>query len=322
MNYPLVSIVLATFNGELYIKEQIVSLLNQTYSNLEIIISDDNSTDMTFSILSDYSNVPNVKIIRNEVNLGYIKNFELALSFCNGEFIAFCDQDDIWFPNKIQTLVDSINGSSLIWSDTSIIDKSGKLMSFSLNKNLQQDYEQNLQFKILLGNSILGCTSLFRREVLDSACPFPKSNPPHDWWISLIACKIHGMKYYPKPLMKWRRHTSTDTSPSTDDFRNPYFRFFKFILFFLNYKELSKFRKNIRKERFHFQNIYEDLIKMDLFSESEKYIFNELISMYKSINSHKFRFKGFKILFRYKDYLFPEKKVLLKWGRLFLIWLV
>lgn len=318
MELPLISVAIATFNGEKYIHEQLISIFSQTYKNIEVIVCDDNSTDNTFSILSEFKARQKLKLIKNKKNLGYIKNFEKALSLCNGEFIALSDQDDIWFSNKLEILLKNIGQKSLIWSDCAIIDKKGAVISQSFEKIRNLDLEANLDNKILFGSFILGCTVLFKKEVLKYAIPFPKSNPPHDWWICLVSSKINGIKYLPIPLIKWRRHEMTDTTPSSFQFKSKYFRIIKFIIFFKFSKDIVKFIKSIRKERKHYQYIYADLKSIELFNENDKKIIDELNIMFKSVNETRFKLRGFKILYKYRSLLFPEKNLLMMWGRLFL----
>src|SRR6187431_132670 len=105
---PLISIVLCTFNGARFLEEQIESILNQTYPNIELLISDDASIDDSIMILKKYEHHPLVKLFYNKQNVGFSKNFECAAMLTNGDYIAFSDQDDIWLPNKIENLYKAI----------------------------------------------------------------------------------------------------------------------------------------------------------------------------------------------------------------------
>ncbi|HAI84001.1 MAG TPA: glycosyltransferase family 2 protein, partial [Chitinophagaceae bacterium] len=102
---PLISVLVITYNGAAYIQRQIDTILQQTYTHIEVVIADDASTDNTVALLHNlYGNLPHVRIIANEQNVGYIKNFENALAYCRGTYICFSDQDDIWLLHKIATL--------------------------------------------------------------------------------------------------------------------------------------------------------------------------------------------------------------------------
>ena len=124
---PEVSIALCTYNGELFLHEQIESILNQDYANIsEIICVDDNSTDDTWKILQEYAGkYSNFKIFRNSSNLGFIRNFEKALTLTSKKFIAIADQDDIWYPNKISKLVRAIGENFMAYSDNEYIGSDG-----------------------------------------------------------------------------------------------------------------------------------------------------------------------------------------------------
>lgn len=319
MDAPLISVALATYNGEKYIKDQINSILNQTYKNIEIIICDDNSIDKTYSILTSFQKIHFIKIFRNKSNLGYIKNFEKVLSLCSGDYIAFCDQDDIWLPNKLELLFKNIGNFSLILSDSVIIDSNGKIISSSYFKMRNENFESNLSFKLLLGNSFQGCMMLFKKDVLTYALPFPKSYPPHDWWISLISCKLNGIKIFPTSLMKWRRHSQTDTTSESLDFKSNNSRLLKFLLFFKYYQDILKLLDGIRNSKKKYQNVYEDFIHLDIFTIKEITIMEELLKMHNLLDRKKSKLQGFKILYRYRSFLFPENRFLFKWGRLFLV---
>src|SRR5690554_6867365 len=99
---PLVSIVLCTYNGERFLREQLDSLVRQDYPNLEIIALDDDSSDLSYEILKEYEHrFDFITAIKNPENMGYLRNFEKGISLCHGDYIAMSDQDDIWHTDKI-----------------------------------------------------------------------------------------------------------------------------------------------------------------------------------------------------------------------------
>src|SRR5690606_33629827 len=109
MDSPLISIALCTYNGEKFLAEQLDSIVNQTYKNIEIIAVDDCSTDRTLTILQKYASKDvRVKVYSNKTNKGYSKNFEYAISLCTGDYIAVSDQDDIWVSDKLELLINKI----------------------------------------------------------------------------------------------------------------------------------------------------------------------------------------------------------------------
>lgn len=205
---PLVSIAMCTYNGEQFIREQLDSLIAQDYQNLEIIIVDDCSTDSTYAILTTYAPAhESIELYSNSKNLGFKRNFERALKLCNGSFIALCDQDDIWFSNKITTLVNEIKSNMLIFSNSSIIDKYGETLNTEFHSHIRIDPPHRPRWQSLVfGNYILGHTMLFQSELLKHAQPFPDEFKEHDHWLAVCAASMGSVAYLPKTLSYYRIH--------------------------------------------------------------------------------------------------------------------
>jgi len=205
----LVSIAIATYKGEKYIKEQIESILNQTYKNLEIIICDDNSTDNTFNILKEYAKKDKrIKLYKNKQNLGYVKNFEKAISLCHGDYIALSDQDDIWLKEKIKILLDNIGNFDLIHSDTYLIDENGEILHKSYSNFAKKQLNPKDIIELAFTPMVTGCTCMFTKSLRNKVLPFCNKIDVHDLWISLVAFKSNGIKYYDKALIKYRQHSN------------------------------------------------------------------------------------------------------------------
>ena len=120
----LVSIAMATYNGEKYVAEQLESLVKQTHKNIEIVIVDDCSTDNTVSVVKEFQKKYGfITLIEKENNSGVTKTFEHAICNCKGEYIALSDQDDIWQPDKIEILLSELNHEDAIYSNSLLIDK-------------------------------------------------------------------------------------------------------------------------------------------------------------------------------------------------------
>lgn len=204
---PLVSIVLATYNGEKYLKLQLDSLFNQTYTDIEVIAVDDLSTDGTFTILSEYARkYSNMRAIQNETNLGYVKNFEKGFQLANGQYVAPCDQDDIWMLDKIETLVNQIGDAPIVYSDSLLIDHDGNILNRNLSdiKHLQ-NFTTCLNYAI--GGSAPGHAMLIHRKVLDACYPFP-NHIPHDYWIGFVALFFGPIIFLPNAYILYRQHAS------------------------------------------------------------------------------------------------------------------
>ena len=201
----LVSIVIATYNGELYLSKQLESLFNQTYNNIEIIAIDDCSTDNTVEILqTEAVKHTNMKVFVNETNLGFIKNFEKGCRLSTGAFIAFCDQDDYWDETKIKKLVEAIDPYPAIYCDSFICDEnlkpSGKRISSLVNC---RTWDNCLQLAVFC--RIYAHTMLIKRSFFNTAFPFLDVIPP-DWWLPFQATFAAGIKYYPEALVHYRQH--------------------------------------------------------------------------------------------------------------------
>lgn len=203
----LVSVVLATYNGEKYLAEQLESLFRQTYQNIEIIAVDDLSSDNTINILNEYAaKHGNMKVIVNNFNLGYVKNFDKGCGLAKGDFIALCDQDDYWDPNKIKKLVEGIGDAPIIYCDSFVCDQTlkqkGKKVSDIVNCLSFDNCLQQAIFCRIYGHATLIKTTLYK-----NAHPFPEVIP-HDWWLSYLAT-FHGViKFLPEPLVFYRQHSS------------------------------------------------------------------------------------------------------------------
>ena len=211
MAAELVSIALCTYNGEAYIKEQLDSLIEQTYSNCEIIIVDDYSKDNTVSILKQYAdNYSPIKLYINSENLGYTKNFERAISLCSGEYIALCDQDDAWEPEKISTMIALIGDNMLAYHDSAFIDESGKLMNKKIS-DVRNCYSGSDSRVFLFENCVLGHATVFKRELLNFTETFTDT-VIHDRWLAYTATNNGGIIFIDQALVKYRQHRNANTN--------------------------------------------------------------------------------------------------------------
>ena len=131
-----VDILLATYNGEKYLKEQIESILNQTYKNIQIIISDDCSKDATRDILKEYENNEKIKVVYQEKNLGYVKNFEFLLKQVESDIYMLSDQDDVWKKEKVEKTVEKLKQENLdlVFGDLEVVDENLNTICKSYNK--------------------------------------------------------------------------------------------------------------------------------------------------------------------------------------------
>lgn len=209
MDQPLISIIVCTYNGAPFLEEQIQSILAQTYPNIEIIISDDASTDTTCQIIEKYRTNPLIIINLNKENIGLQKNIELSAGLCKGQYIAFSDQDDIWLPQKIEHLYAAIGNHSLVYSDSKLIDDNGNDLHKSLSdfRRFQNIYNAK-GFGIY--NAVSGHTALATKDLLIKALPIPPGYY-HDWWIAIQAANSNGIQFLNEKLTLYRQHDNNLT---------------------------------------------------------------------------------------------------------------
>ncbi|WP_421945293.1 glycosyltransferase [Pedobacter sp.] len=213
---PLVSIALCTYNGEKYITKQLDSILKQDYPNLEIIISDDISSDGTATILKNYAaKYQNIKFWVNESNLGFNQNFKKAMDNCSGDFIAIADQDDIWLENKISLLMENIGDNLLIYHDSAYIDNQDKptgKSTLSHHRFVKGECAKNL----LYYNCVSGHTCLIKKELLSLTPNFP-TNFYYDWWLAYTAACTGKITFITNKFVLHRKHEESSTGKDKTD---------------------------------------------------------------------------------------------------------
>lgn len=203
----LISVVLATCNGERFLAFQLESVFAQTYPNLELVAVDDASTDGTWALLEQYaSKHPNMRIFRNAERLGYVRNFEKACRLASGKWIALCDQDDYWLPQKLDKLAAAIGTADLIFCDSALCTENLQLTGARMSdRSVFGPLENCLQQAVVC--RIYGHASLFSRRLLENALPFPEVLA-HDWWLSFHATLGGGIRYLPESLVFYRQHSA------------------------------------------------------------------------------------------------------------------
>lgn len=211
----MISVCMATYNGEKYIWEQIYSILSQLGNDDELIISDDASTDRTYDIVCSFNDnrIKFYTFKRNKTkyqkNIHLVTtNFENALSKANGEYIFLADQDDIWLPNKIDVCMKYLVNTMLVVHDCFIVDEQLNILkpSFFIHRKVRPGFLKNL-YK----SSYLGCCMAFKKELLKKCLPIPY-NVGHDIWISLINELFYSSFCIPDKLLLYRRHNGNVTS--------------------------------------------------------------------------------------------------------------
>lgn len=299
MEKRLVSIAMCTYNGAKYIREQIESLLSQTYQNLEIIIVDDVSVDDTVAILRGYEAVDKrIKVYVNEKNLGFTQNFSKAISLCHGDFIAPADQDDIWKKEKIETFVNNIRSNILIYSDATLVDEN----SLSKNQQLIRPENQLISGRhnkaFLFMNCVSGNTLMFKKELLQYILPIPEVSY-HDIWIAFAASCVGSITYTDENMIYYRRHQDQVTLHPIKK------RNFDYVRQRIRLKADEKMKIASQKIQ-DFQH-FRDLT-YSLGDEQTTKLLDLLIDHYKNYTSIVVNYTLKKMLIQYKDELFAIAK--------------
>ena len=201
----MISVCMATYNGEAYLKEQIESILENITEEDELIISDDGSCDHTLDIVKNYMDMyPNIRFVKGPQK-GVIKNFESAIRQAKGEYIFLSDQDDIWESDKVEKVLACFqnNKCQVVVHDACIIDGEGRQLeqSFYALRGSRAGLLKNL-----IKNSYLGCCMAFSAEITEKILPFPEKIEMHDWWIGLVADTAHASVFISDSLVRYRRH--------------------------------------------------------------------------------------------------------------------
>lgn len=215
-----VDILLAAYNGELFLKPMLDSILSQTYEDISLIISDDASTDGTAKILREYAEKDSrVTVHYQKENLGFVGNFEFLLKQSTAPYVAFSDQDDVWAPEKIETMLSELkaSGKSLVYSDMRRIDSEGNV--------IYESWMKEKSFPKLSGAAVkacavrhfsAGCSQLFTASVRRKMLPFKSEVFAHDWVSIFCAAELMGIQYIPTALSDYRAHDANVYGASTD----------------------------------------------------------------------------------------------------------
>lgn len=233
-----VSVVIATYNGALYINNQLQSILEQSQLPDEIVISDDCSTDDTIKIINSFTknNKLNIKLFKNYQRQGFTQNFSNAIMKADGDLIFLSDQDDFWFKNKIETMVKLAKKNpsyNLFINEVEFTDEnlfpSGKTKLDKLRENGLGLMEHGM-----------GCATAIRKRFLDLVIPIPKNIVGHDNWINTISDIVYDRYYHPEILQYYRRHSNATSKINSNFIGQNKFSFFSSILKIFEYKKWIK----------------------------------------------------------------------------------
>jgi glycosyltransferase involved in cell wall biosynthesis len=232
---PDISIVLAVYNGENFLKEQIDSILRQKDVLIkEFIIVNDCSLDGSMDILVAYKNQHGfIKLLDNPTNIGPIGSFINGAKQATAMYTAFADQDDIWLDNKLSLSlqlmqeIDNENKPAVVFTDLQLISENGEVTTSSFWESYNIKPAANDFFTVLFGNIITGCTMLINRPMLDEFVNMPLTVQMHDHWIALIGFSIGKVNYSPAKTILYRIHGNSVTNKNSVTLRQTITNFFE-----------------------------------------------------------------------------------------------
>ena len=227
----MVTVLLATFNGEKFLEEQLNSLLNQSFSDFRIVIRDDGSTDNTLEIIERYKGISPEKIEicpSGEPTHSAAGNFFKLIELYNDDYIMLCDQDDCWLPDKIEKTLAAMKKTEenfgndtpiLVHTDLKVVDEKLKIINNSFIKlqGLSPNFcELN---NLLMQNCVTGCTSMFNKALLEKLFILPSTVAMHDWWIALIAAAFGKIVFLNESTILYRQHSNNEVgAKNVNDF--------------------------------------------------------------------------------------------------------
>ncbi len=214
-----VEVIVCTFNGELYLREQLESICGQSRLPDLVSIYDDGSSDNTLQVIADcapqFSALKiGLKVVRNPSNLGYIANFAKGIENAVGDLLFFCDQDDRWHPDKVRILAEMLetSGADLAFSDGQMIDSAGRrlpggsiLEGYGLKGRALERFATEAVPRLLKRNYINGAALAIHRQLAQAALPIP-TDTPHDYWMAIRSALGGGVMLSPQRLYDYRQH--------------------------------------------------------------------------------------------------------------------
>lgn len=212
-----VDIILATYNGEKFLAQQIESLLAQTHTQWRLLVSDDGSLDSTQEIIKRYSAADaRIVLVNTTRQGGVVANFKKALESAAANYMMFCDQDDVWLKDKVEIMLTELlrreadSGVAvplLGFSDLRLVDSQLQTLSESFYRSNQLDPNYNLDPRYLAWSStVYGCTTIFNAALLRLAMPIPGGIPMHDQWFALLAASHGAVFHLPRQTILYRQH--------------------------------------------------------------------------------------------------------------------
>ncbi len=232
-----ISVAMCTYDGERFLREQLASIAAQERAPDELVVCDDRSSDSTCDIVKEFaaSSPFAVRLHVNEQNLGSTKNFERAISLCEGDIIALSDQDDVWLPSKLRRIEERFlkePGAGLVFTDAEVVDENLRPLGYRLWESVgfdqahQRLVREGRALDVLLpGWTVTGATLAFRAGFKGLVLEIPGDLALiHDGWIALMIASVAEVSFIEEPLVKYRQHSRQQIGArerKADDGRGP-----------------------------------------------------------------------------------------------------
>ncbi len=252
-----IGVVLATYNGEKFIAEQLESIIHQSLKPDVLVVVDDSSTDATARIIEKYRERHDfIRLYRNTTNIGYIKNFEKGISLCGTEYIALSDQDDIWYANKLERMYQELSSrpcAGLCYHNSALMNEGGQkiapLLWELIDINHPLSREEGLSVLLNMSAPIAGSSILFHKCLKEHIIPFPGSKYcGHDWWICAIAFFLFDPVSIESPLSIYRLHKNQVSGAADLLLSSTPYAIKKRIF------DINRIKKNVNREIYRFFN--------------------------------------------------------------------
>ncbi len=219
MAQPTISICMATYNGERFLRQQLESIIAQSNQDWQLLIRDDGSNDNTVHIVEDYAaRLPSkIRLVTdNEGRLGASLNFGKLLEYADTEYIMFSDQDDVWLPNKIELTLNAMKAAEQLYPDKPVLIHTDlQVMDSELNTIANSMWIYQKLFpeagddlnRIMAQNVVTGCTVMINTKARVVSMPVPCEAIMYDWWLALSVCRHGKIVYVSIPSILYRQHS-------------------------------------------------------------------------------------------------------------------
>ncbi|MGE5329787.1 MAG: glycosyltransferase family 2 protein [Deltaproteobacteria bacterium] len=312
-----IDILLSTYNGEKFIREQLDSLLGQTFQDWRLLIRDDGSLDATIEIIQEYSKRYPEKIVfinDQDKHLGACFSFARLLELSDAEYMMFCDQDDVWLDNKIEiTLAKMLEMEKayfdkpiLVHTDLKVADQNLKVSSDSIWRYQKLNPERQSLNYMLVENNVTGCTVLINKKLKELVMPFSKEAIIHDWWLALVASALGKIGYVKQPTILYRQHGRNEIGAKKYSLKY-------FIKKFENKNKMTNLFYNIFKQSKALEEVYGSLMEESERKTAQRFstlLEQSRLARIRTIIKYRFTKNGVLRNFGYLGFIFSLHKAL------------